>query len=122
MTHPASLESFLADLRAGQPVAFKDTMAIIAEHYDYHPTRFANGLGEVRLINEPGVNEGSCKIFAFARLNGLSEPETLALFGEFYRDDVLPNPDGEGHKNIRNFMKFGWAGIEFEGTALVPKA
>lgn len=117
-----SLTTFLETVRAGQPVAFKDTLAVIAEHYDYRPTRFANGIGEARLVNEPGTNEGSCKIFSFAKLHGLSVPETLALFGEYYRDDVLPNPTGEGHKNIRNFMQSGWAGIEFEGVALTPKA
>ena len=116
-----SLTAFLSKVKSGQPVDFQDTMAIIAEHYDYHPARFRNGLGGDRLVNEPGINEGSCKIFGFARLHGLSAPETLALFGEYYRDEVLPNPEGEGHKNIRAFMKHGWPGIEFDGDALTPR-
>jgi hypothetical protein len=114
------LDAFLTKLKAGEPVAFQDTLAIIAAHYDYRPTRFRNGLGEDRLVNEPGVNEGSCKIFRFARLHGLTEPETLALFGEHYRS-VLDDPAGEGHRNIRNFLRDGWAGIEFEGEALTPR-
>lgn len=116
-----SLSLFLAAIKAGRPVAFRDTMAVIAEHYDYRPTRFLNGIGESRLINEPGVNQGSCKIFSFARRHGLSVPETLALFGEYYRDEVLPNPGGEGHMNIRTFMRHGWEGIQFAGEALSPK-
>lgn len=116
-----ALEDFLAGIRAGQPAAFRDTLDLIAAHYDYSPTRFCNGIGEDRLVNEPGQNAGSCRIFAFARLRGLSEPETLALFGEYYRDEVLPHPNGEGHKNIRNFMKYGWEGIMFEGEALTPR-
>jgi HopJ type III effector protein len=32
--------------------------------------------------------------------------------------DVLENPEATNHQNIRNFMKTGWAGISFEGTAL----
>lgn len=116
-----ALEDFLARIRAGQPVAFRDTLDLIAARYDYSPTRFCNGIGEDRLVNEPGQNEGSCRIFAFARRQGLSGPETLALFGEYYRDEVLPDPNGQGHKNIRNFMKYGWAGIEFEGDALTPR-
>lgn len=116
-----ALEAFLARIRAGQPVAFRDTMDVIAAHYDYSPVRFGNGIGADRLVNEPGQNEGSCRIFAFARLQGLSEPETLALFGEYYRDEVLPHPGGEGHRNIRNFMKYGWAGIALDGEALAPK-
>jgi hypothetical protein len=116
------LEIFLAKIKSGQPVGFRDTMAIIAEHYDYRPVRFRNGIGDAGLVNEPGVNEGSCKIFCFARRHGLSVPETLALFGEYYRDEVLPNPEGEGHKNIRIFMKYGWPGIVFEGDALAVRA
>ncbi len=116
-----TLEAFLAKITRGQPVDFRETMDIIAEHYQYRPVRFHNGGGASRLVNEAGINEGSCKIFAFARLHELSEAETLALFGEYYRDEVLPNPDGEGHKNIRAFMKHGWSGIEFEGEALAPR-
>jgi hypothetical protein len=117
-----SLEAFLARIKSGQRVAFRQTLAIIAAHYAYKPTRFHNGLGDHRRVNEPGVNEASCKIFYFARLHGLSEPETLALFGECYWDEVLPNPGGEGHQNIRAFMRAGWAGIEFEGEALAARA
>lgn len=47
--------------------------------------------------------------------------ETLALFGDFYRNDVLKNPGGNDHQNIRNFMEFGWDGILFEGEALREK-
>ncbi len=46
-------------------------MAVIAAHYVYRPTRFENGLGQGRAVNEAGTNEGSCKILAFAKLNGL---------------------------------------------------
>ncbi len=115
-----SLESFLSQIKSGLPVAFRDTLDVIAAYYRYQPARFHNGLGPDRVVNEPGINEGSCKIFAFARLNGLSEAETLALFGEYYRDEVLPNPEGDGHKNIRAFMKHGWAGIAFDQEALAP--
>lgn len=51
----------------------------------------------------------------------MSKDETLALFGDFYRVDVLGNPNGEDHQNIRNFMQFGWDGIEFMGEALMKK-
>lgn len=116
-----SLTAFIAGIKAGRPVAFRDTLAVIAEHYDYRPTRFFNGVGASRLANDPGANEGSCKIFYFARLHGLSVPETLSLFGEYYRDEVLADPGGTGHMNIRTFMEHGWEGIAFEGDALVPK-
>ncbi|MEP1447388.1 MAG: HopJ type III effector protein [Paraglaciecola sp.] len=46
------------------------------------------------MINQAGTNEGSCKIFYFSKLQKLTENQTLALFGSYYRDDVLANPKG----------------------------
>lgn len=99
-------------------IEFDQVMQVIADHYRYTPTRFNNG----PVVNEAGTNEGSCKIFAFAQLNNLSEMETLALFGRYYREDVMGNPAGEDHANIRNFILDGWLGIQFEGAALEPLA
>jgi len=97
-----------------EQVEFSEVMAIISANYLYHPCSFSNG----ELINEAGTNEGSCKVFAFAKLHELSEQATLACFGRYYREDVLKNPLGEDHKNIRNFIKQGWQAINFEGIAL----
>jgi hypothetical protein len=110
-------QAFIESVRAGQAVSFQDTMNVISVHYDYFPTEFSNGLNPV-LINEAGRNEGSCKIFAFAKLHGLNPSQTLALFGDYYLIDVLENPDGQDHQNIRNFMRDGWDGIHFQGEAL----
>ncbi len=110
-------QTFIERIKAGESVSFQDTMAVIAEHYDYSPTEFSNGLNQV-LINEAGRNEGSCKIFAFAKLHGLNPSQTLALFGDYYFIDVLENPDGQDHQNIRHFMRDGWEGIGFKGEAL----
>lgn len=104
-----------------ESVVFDDVIATINAHYHYRPTRFTNGLGDASVVNEAGQNEGSCRIFAFARLNDLDEAETLCCFGKFYRDDVLGNPHGSDHANIRHFMRDGWAGIVFGGVALVAK-
>jgi len=100
-----------------EKIHFKEVIAFIDEHYDFTPTKFING----NTVNEAGQNNGSCKIFSFAQLNDLSKEETLNLFGEFYREDVLKNPDGADHQNIRNFMESGWEGVSFEGKALVRK-
>ncbi|MDT8404936.1 HopJ type III effector protein [Sulfuriflexus sp.] len=99
-------------------VEFNEVMDCIAENYAYTPTRFTNGSGEDAAINETGTNEGSCKIFAFARLNKLNEAETLACFGKYYREDVLLHPEHTDHANIRNFMRHGWGGVHFDGPAL----
>ncbi len=98
-------------------VAFNDTIATIDALYHFAPTAFRNG----GLRNEAGQNNGSCKLFSFARLHNLSEQQTLHCFGDYYRQDVLGNPGGADHQNIRNFMKTGWAGISFDGAALTRK-
>lgn len=114
------LNKFIEGVKAGQVVDFKDTLAVITEHYDYTASEFSNGLQQP-LINQVGQNEGSCKIFAFAKLHNLDKQQTLALFGDFYRKDVLENPDGNDHQNIRTFMRDGWDGIVFKSEALKPK-
>lgn len=110
--------SFLEKLKQSpEAIAFTDTIATIEENYTFTPTTFQNGLQ----INTAGENSGSCKLFAFAQLQNLTEAETLACFGAYYYEDVLKNPEKTDHQNIRNFMKTGWSGIQFEGTALVSK-
>lgn len=98
-------------------IAFSDTIGIIDTYFDFTPTPFENG----ELYNEAGQNSGSCKVFAFAKRVELSAEETLACFGTYYRVDVLQNPEGSDHQNIRNFMKTGWEGIRFEGVPLRVK-
>lgn len=100
-----------------EKIDFKVVMAVIDQSYIYSPTAFANGA----LKNMQGANEGSCKIFAFAKLHNLNKEETLSLFGDYYRVDVLQHPNGNDHQNIRNFMISGWAGISFDSQALTAK-
>ncbi|QOW08896.1 HopJ type III effector protein [Kaistella flava (ex Peng et al. 2021)] len=100
-----------------ETIQFNDVISFIDEHNNFTPTQFKNG----NTINEADQNNGSCKVFSFAKLNDLSKEETLSLFGDFYRNDVLKNPEGSDHQNIRNFMEFGWDGISFEGEALKQK-
>ncbi|KIC61206.1 HopJ type III effector protein [Chryseobacterium taiwanense] len=103
--------------KSAEEIQFKEVITFIDEHYDFTPTKFTNG----NLVNEADQNNGSCKVFSFAKLNDLSKEETLSLFGAFYREDVLQNPEGTDHQNIRNFMNFGWDGISFDGKPLVRK-
>jgi len=101
-------------------IDFTEVINTIETTCRYTPTRFHNGSGSKAVTSEAGTNEGSCKIFAFGRLHNLDEQQTLACFGKYYREDVLGHPEGVDHANIRNFMLYGWAGIEFEGEALAP--
>lgn len=109
------LELFLNRLNTTpESIEFPDVIALVNSLYTYIPTGFYNH----EIYNEAGQNTGSCKVFAFARLHELTQEQTLALFGAFYRADVLRTPEGDSHPNIRQFMKTGWSGIEFEGVPL----
>ncbi len=98
-------------------ITFADCIDVIEANYDFTETAFSNGDTQ----NAAGQNNGSCKIFAFAKLNNLTEDQALQCFGDYYRVDVLQNPQGDDHQNIRNFIQQGWAGVEFSGAALAPK-
>lgn len=100
-------------------IEFDDTMTVIAENYQYTPSRFCNGqIDSTAITNEAGVNEGSCKLFAFAKLNNFTADQTLSCFGAYYSDDVLGNPEGSDHLNIRSFMLNGWDGVTFDAMPL----
>ena len=103
--------------KAPETVSFTDTMAVIEANYIFTPTAFTNG----ELKNAAGENSGSCKLFAFAKKQNLTKEETLACFGAYYFEEVLKNPEGSNHQNIRNFMKTGFSGLQFDGDALIEK-
>jgi hypothetical protein len=103
--------------QSSETIEFNDVIATIDENYDFTPTSFQNG----ETFNEAGKNSGSCKLFSFAQMQCLNVEQTLACFGAFYRKDVLENLGGTDHQNIRNFIKFGWDGVKFEGSALKEK-
>ncbi len=112
------MQQFLHTLEtAPDSITFNGTIAVIDANYDFTPTAFRNG----DLQNEAGQNNGSCKVFSFAQLHKLTPQQTLHCFGSYYRDDVLKNPQGSDHQNIRNFIKSGWDGIAFQGNALTAK-
>ena len=113
-----NLESFLEKLKqTPEAITFAETIAVIEANYDFTPTAFENGLQH----NAAGENSGSCKLFSFAEIQNLSEAATLSCFGAYYYEEVLGDPEGTNHQNIRNFIKTGWNGIAFYGSALVSK-
>ncbi len=116
-----SLTHFIEKITTDALVSFDETISIISDNYHYQATQFSNGLNDQLLVNLAGTNEGSCKIFAFAQIHGLTQQQTLNLFGDYYRLEVLNNPNGTGHQNIRTFMKYGWDGVCFDGVALTAK-
>ncbi len=98
-------------------VLFNDVIAFIDENFVFTPTAFTNG----KVENEANQNNGSCKLLALGQLLGLTNEQTLTLFGSYYRDDVLGNPDGTDHANIRAFMQTGAEGVTFEVFPLESK-
>lgn len=114
MTEQEFLEKLVV---SPESIDFEETMAVIDRFYEFSPAGFTNGV----LHNEPGQNNGSCKLFAFAELHGLNRQQTLACFGRYYRHDVLHHPDLQDHQNIRNFMKTGWDGIHFDAAPMTKK-
>ncbi len=98
-------------------VEFHDVMQVIEDNYHYSPSTFNNA----DLVNQAGTNEGSCKIFAFAKQHQLDQSQTLACFGQYYRQDVLQHPERDDHGNIRRFINTGWDGIAFAQHPLSPR-
>lgn len=95
---------------------FSDVLAFIETQYSHTPTAFRNG----DTFNEASQNQGSAKVFSFAKLEDLSAQDTLLLFAEHYQN-VLDTPNENNHQNIRQFIANGWEGISFEGEALTRK-
>ncbi|KVV13206.1 HopJ type III effector protein [Flavobacterium sp. TMP13] len=113
-----NLTAFLEKLhQTPEAIIFSETIAVIEDNYTFAPTAFENGT----LHNAAGENNGSCKLFAFAEIQNLSAAATLSCFGAYYYEEVLKDPEGSNHQNIRNFMKTGWDGIAFYGSALEAK-
>ncbi len=108
------VEQFLDRARALEPIQFSELMALIEQYYDYSPTAFSNG----GLQNAEDQNQGSCKLLAFAKLHQLTVEQTLNLFGDFYHLEVVGDPKGEAHGNIRAFMQTGWEGVCFDSEPL----
>lgn len=110
------ISRILAGIESNQ-LSFKDVLAFIDAHYSYQPIDFSNG----EVTNPAGINEGSAKVLSLAKLHGLNKVDTLKLFAEHYRA-VQAAPQGVDHANIRNFMRYGWAGVGMPTNALTPKA
>lgn len=106
----------LMALLRSESIRFDDVLNFIAERYNYVPSGFRNG----DQYNTEGENQGSARVLFLGYLNGLSEVETLTLFGEHY-SAVLRHPEGTDHQNIRQFIQHGWSGVSFDRDVLSKK-
>ena len=113
-----SLDELVAQCEsAPESIEFAEVIALVDSSFIFTPTSFTNG----EVTNAANTNNGSCKLLALGQYLKLSEAQTLALFGAFYRDDVLQHPDGDDHANIRNFRVTGHNGVSFEQFPLTLK-
>lgn len=117
-TIPDDCELFNANVEMdADTLMMEDVIALIDTHYNNQLLEFRNG----DMNNAADENEGSAKVLSYAALSQLDKDTTLKLWGQYYRE-VLKDPDGDSHQNIRNFMKTGWEGVPFEnGIALTSK-
>merc|ERR1712176_1375278 len=117
-TVPEPCELFNANLEmSGDDLMFGEFVEMVDESYESQLLEFKNG----DVVNKPGENDGSAKVLSYAALADFDKETTLKLWGQYYRD-VKATPDGTDHQNIRNFMKYGWDGVDFyNGIALTKK-
>jgi hypothetical protein len=115
---PDECEVFNANVEmSADSLTMEEVIEVIDTWYESGLIEFRNG----DMVNKPGENEGSAKILSYAALSNLDKETTLKLWGQHYRE-VLKDPEGDSHQNIRNFMKYGWEGVPFEnGVALTRK-
>lgn len=95
----------------------EDVLEMINAHYETQLLEYSVG----NIVNKQGENEATGLILSYAALSNMNKETTLKLWGQYYRD-VLKNPNGTDHANIREFMKNGWNSVPFEnGIALTKK-
>ena len=70
-------QALLAQLK-DDSAKFADVLAFIEARYQHTPTAFQNGAQ----FNAATENQGSAKVFSFAKLEGLNQQDTLKLFAE----------------------------------------
>ena len=105
-TVPDDCEVFNANVEMdADTLKFEEVMDLIDTHYEVGLIEFKNG----DIVNKQGENEGSAKLLSYAALSDFDKDTTLKLWGQYYRE-VVADPDGDSHQNIRNFMKTGWEG------------
>ena len=118
-TIPSDCEVFNANVEMdADALTFEEVIEVIDTYFESQLLVFKNG----DIVNQQGENEGSAKLLSYAALSEMDKETTLKLWGQYYRE-VLNDPNGTSHANIRNFMKYGWEGVPFEnGIALTRKA
>lgn len=117
-----TVEELILEIKAHpDTIDFNSIIETIDNEYFYIPSKFTNGKNNDKVVNESGTNEGSCKIFAFSKLNRLTKKQALACFGKYYREDVLLHPNAVDHANIRTLMKYSLDDIIFDKVALMRK-
>lgn len=116
-TVPSGCEVFNANMEMdADSITFEEVMEMINANFETGLIEFKNG----DIVNKQGENAGSAAVLSYGALAGFDKETTLKLWGQYYRE-VLDDPDGDSHQNIRNFMKFGWDGTYLADRLSVSK-
>jgi len=97
----AKLDALLSEEVDTMP--FSDIMKTLDLHFTFRPTAFS--VGDTK--STENQNQKSLRVLSFAQLLKLSKEQTLKLWGEHYKQ-VLQEPEGSSHGNIRAFLKGGF--------------
>ncbi|SFV69698.1 Type III effector HopPmaJ [hydrothermal vent metagenome] len=109
-------EQYLIQLKSKYSMKFEDLMQVIEDNYNILTTAFKNG----DLENSADENQGSAKLFAFAKLHNLNNTETLRCFGQYYQE-VLDDKNGSSHSNIRQLILTGLENVILKKQILIKK-
>jgi hypothetical protein len=91
------IRTFIERLRTTpETIQFAEVIALIDSHYSHTPTAFINGAA----TNQASENQGSAKVFSFARLHDLNEIETLHCFALKPLINFVKHFGGNFHRSL----------------------
>ena len=62
-----------------EELVFSNVITYIDEHYEFTPTKFTNG----NTVNEANQNNGSCKVFSFAKITNFLQKRRFYYLASF---------------------------------------
>lgn len=71
-----TVEALITKVKQSEILSFAEVIATIDANYSFTPSFFKNG----DVVNKENQNNGSCKVFSFAKMHQLSEKGTLFSF------------------------------------------
>ncbi|MBT3727100.1 hypothetical protein HOG21_05480 [bacterium] len=102
-------------LEAKEAETFDDFIAFVDKYFMLISTGFNNN----GLKNNKFKNEGSLKVLAFAKYCKMTDVTEIAGLFKGYYKDVLKDPKGDNHQNIRHLINGSIYEVSFD-VNIVP--